>query len=145
MKKGIDLSVYNEIKDYNQIKKNVDFVILRTGYGKHVTQKDKKFEEYYEHFKDIPLGVYHYSYASSKAGAILEAENCIEFLKNKKLTLPVFYDLEDKTINVSKNILTDMIKTVDINVDYYIYEWYDKNKSRKYYKIITFINYLQMI
>lgn len=111
MKKGIDLSVYNEIKDYNQIKKNVDFVIIRTGYGKHITQKDKKFEEYYEHFKDIPLGVYHYSYASSKEGALREAENCIEFLKNKKLTLPVFYDLEDKTINVSKNILTDIAIT----------------------------------
>ena len=59
---------------------------------------------------------------------------------NKKgISIYQYQDIENK------NMLIDMIKTVDINVDYYIYEWYDKNKSRKYYKIITFINYLQMI
>ena len=26
-----------------------------------------------------------------------------------------------------------MIKTIDINVDYFIYEWYNKNKSKEYY------------
>ena len=26
-----------------------------------------------------------------------------------------------------------MIKTIDINVDYFIYEWYNKNKSEEYY------------
>ena len=41
------------------------------------------------------------------------------------------YQYQDINDNI---VLTDMIKTVDINVDYFIYEWYNKNKSKEYYK-----------
>ena len=48
--------------------------------------------------------------------------------KNKKgISIYEYRDINDK------KILTDMIKTIDINVDYFIYERYNKNKSKEYY------------
>ena len=48
--------------------------------------------------------------------------------KNKKgISIYEYRDINDR------KILTDMIKTIDINVDYFIYEWYNKNKSKEYY------------
>ena len=48
--------------------------------------------------------------------------------KNKKgISIYEYRDINDE------KILTDMIKTIDINVDYFIYEWYNKNKSKEYY------------
>ena len=48
--------------------------------------------------------------------------------KNKKgISIYEYRDINDE------KILTDMIKTIDINVDYFIYEWYNNNKSKEYY------------
>ena len=74
--KGIDLSQHNNVTDWNEVAKNVDFVILRAGYGKEFSQIDKKFEEYYVECKKrkIPVGCYWYSYAKTKVEAEKEAE-----------------------------------------------------------------------
>ena len=44
---------------------------------------------------EFQFGVYHYSYVNSIDRAILEAKNCLNFIKGKKIDLPVFYDLEE--------------------------------------------------
>ena len=41
---GVDLSQHNIVTNWNEVAKNVDFVILRAGYGKEFSQIDKKFE-----------------------------------------------------------------------------------------------------
>lgn len=47
MLKGIDVSVWQGSIDWSKTKNEIDFAILRAGYGRHVSQKDDRFEEYY--------------------------------------------------------------------------------------------------
>ena len=109
--KGIDVSKWQGDIDYKKASNNIDFVIIRIGYGKYESQKDPYFERNYEGFKNqnIPIGVYHYSYAKSVDDAKKEAEVVIKWLNNRSLNLPVYYDIEDKSqINLGKKTLTNM-------------------------------------
>ena len=101
MIKGVDLSTWNRNVDYEGLKKSgVEFAILRIGYGKDARQRDEMFDEHYRGCKDagIKVGAYHYSYCNKMENAIKEAENCLRYLDGIELDLPVFYDLEDKTL-----------------------------------------------
>lgn len=94
--KGIDISEYQNVINWDKL--NVDFVIIRAGYGKHTSQKDKLFEQHYANAKskNIPIGAYWYSYAMNEADAKQEAKACIEILKNKKFEYPIYYDIEEQ-------------------------------------------------
>jgi lysozyme len=98
--KGIDLSAHNGAVDFNKLKQdnNIDFVILRAGFGKVSTQKDKMFETYYKGCKDnnIPIGAYWFSYCLNEADAILEAKACMECIKDKQFEYPIYFDMEIK-------------------------------------------------
>ena len=112
--KGIDISKYQGDIDFNKVSKNVDFVIIRIGYGMYENQKDIKFEQNYAGFKNsnIPIGVYLYSYALNEKDAEREADVVIKWLNNRELNLPVYYDIEDKTqVNLGKKTLTNMCDT----------------------------------
>lgn len=103
MKKGIDLSEWQISVDYSKLKEQgIDFAIIRCGYGRDKTQKDKMFETHYEGLKKagIKIGCYIYSYANKVADGKLEAKNCLQFIKGKTFDLPVFYDLEDKVTSI---------------------------------------------
>ena len=113
--KGIDLSCWQEKVNYLELKaQGIDFAIIRCGFGKNISQKDSKFEDHYAGLKyaGIKIGAYLYSYANTIEGAKVEAKNCLEFIKNKKFDLPIFYDLEDAktTGNASKETITEMAK-----------------------------------
>ena len=99
MLKGIDVSVWQGSIDWSKVKDQVDFAILRAGYGRHASQKDDRFEEYYAACKKygIPVGVYWFSYATTKSEAILEAKACIEVLEGKSFEYPILYDVEHST------------------------------------------------
>ena len=117
MIKGIDLSTYQRNVDYNKLKEDgIEFAILRIGYGKDAGQKDEMFDEHYRGCKDagIKVGAYHYSYCTTEKNAILEAENCLKYLDGIELDLPVFYDLEDKTI-LNNNVDVEEIATIFCN------------------------------
>ena len=46
--KIIDVSKHNVINDWKKVKASgVDGVIIRAGYGRHISQKDPTFEKYY--------------------------------------------------------------------------------------------------
>ena len=101
-KVGIDISQYQKGIDFNAIKNQYDFVILRGGYtGFGSTRplvKDECFEEFYKACKDrgIPVGVYWYSCANSRAFGEKEATFLYdECLKGKKFQYPVYIDVED--------------------------------------------------
>lgn len=101
MIKGVDLSTHNKNVDYKALKDSgVEFAILRIGYGKDDNQRDEMFDEHYRGCKEvgIKVGAYHYSYCNKMENAIKEAENCLRYLDGIELDLPVFYDLEDKTL-----------------------------------------------
>lgn len=99
MTKGIDVSVYQRNVDYKKVKAaGIDFVIIRAGFGKEVSQKDKEFERHYRNAKaaGLDVGAYWYSYATSVKDAEKEAYTCLETIKGKVFEYPIFYDLEEK-------------------------------------------------
>lgn len=99
--KGIDLSTYQRNVNYLSLKADgIEFAIIRAGFGKNESQKDDMLENHYAGFRyvNIPIGFYHYSYVNSEENALLEAKNCLKFIKDKKCELPVFLDLEEKLI-----------------------------------------------
>ena len=109
---GIDLSQHNVVTDWNDVAKNVDFVILRAGYGKEFSQIDKKFESYYAECKKrkSPVGCYWYSYAKSKDEAEKEAEVFLKTIKGKQFEFPVYYDVEEYNIfKLGKKAVSEII------------------------------------
>lgn len=109
--RGIDISKHQGDIDFSKACKNIDFAIIRIGYGMYESQKDSKFERNYEGFRNngIPIGVYLYSYALSVEDAKREADVVIKWLNGRQLNLPVYFDIEDKSqVNLGKKTLTDM-------------------------------------
>lgn len=99
--KGIDISHHQKAGKVNfkSLKKlGYDFVILRAGYGKVLSQKDKAFESHYAGAKQagLHIGAYHYSYATTVAEAKQEAKCFLSWIKDKQLDYPVVFDIEDK-------------------------------------------------
>ena len=102
---GIDVSEHNGALDWAKIKASgVQFAIIRTGYG--ASHVDNYFEKNIQGAlaQNIPVGVYHFSYALSAAGAKNEAAFVLKLLEPYKdmLTLPVFYDFEYDTVDYAK-------------------------------------------
>lgn len=98
--KGIDVSVHNGKIDWQKVKESgVQFVIIRAGYGKVASQKDKRFEENYAGAKAVglPIGAYWYSYAKTVDEVKQEAAACIEVLKGKQFEFPIWFDQEEKS------------------------------------------------
>ena len=98
-KYGIDVSRHQGNIDWTKVRNSekVDFAILRAGYGKDISQKDSKFEEYYAkcNANQIPVGTYWYSYALSPEETRQEAEVFLQVIKSKKFAYPVYFDLEE--------------------------------------------------
>ena len=112
--RGIDVSKWQGDIDFNKVKSNIDFIITRIGYGMYENQKDPKFERNYSEAirNNIPIGVYLYSYATNVDEAKREADLVVKWLNNRKLNLPVYYDVEDKSQQtLSKSTLTKMCET----------------------------------
>lgn len=109
---GIDVSTWQKDVDYHKAvtEGHVEFAMLRAGFGKNVAeQKDNMFDKHYEGFtrEGIPVGAYQYSYATSPAGAILEAEAMLEWIKGKPMNLPLFLDMEEtSTAQLGKDTCT---------------------------------------
>ena len=96
MKKGIDVSRFQGEIKWERL--NVDFAILRAGYGREVSQKDYYFERNYAECKrlGIPVGCYWYSYATTAEDARKEARACLEVIKGKQFEYPVYFDVEEQ-------------------------------------------------
>lgn len=114
--KGIDVSEFQGEIDWNKVKNdNVDFAILRLGFGMDIESQDDKYIE--RNIKEcenlgIPYGVYLFSYADSVEKAKSEAEHTLRIIKGHKLALGVWYDIEDNNTSgkVGKNELADIIE-----------------------------------
>ena len=153
---GLDLSEHNGNLDFNEIKKNHQFVILRCGYGSLYHQKDKKFDEYYKQAKSagLKIGVYLYGYSLTEKDSKGEAEACLKWIKGKQLDMPVFYDMEDDDGYKSKHgmpnnatlvkicdTFCDIISKAGYETGVYASEyWFDtklKGINRKYHKWVA--------
>lgn len=112
--KGIDVSKYQGTIDWEKVKGDgIKFAILRAGFGKLITQKDPKFEEYYNGAKSVglPVGAYWYSYATSVEEAKQEAKTLLEVIKGKQFEYPIYYDVEEMDqFNLGKEVVSNIIK-----------------------------------
>lgn len=100
MKTGIDVSEWQGVIDWDKVKGKIDFAILRAGYGRAVSQVDKKFEANYKACKEkgIPCGVYWYSYATTPEEAEKEAETLLSVIKGKQFEYPIYFDVEESKV-----------------------------------------------
>lgn len=102
MKPILDISEWQTGLNYAQLAKQIDGVIIRcgaTGYGDtHAVFEDSRFEEHYNGFKaqGVPIGVYFYAGAPTEAKVAEEAALVARVLRNKKIDLPVYYDIEEQ-------------------------------------------------
>lgn len=98
---GCDVSVWQGYNiDFNKVKAaGINFVILRAGYGKYISQKDPTFEGNYKRAKaaGLNVGAYWYSYAQSEADAKQEANVFLEAVKGKTFEMPLYFDLEERS------------------------------------------------
>lgn len=115
MANGIDVSHHNGVIDWTKVKRNtnVEFAIIRAGYGNSKTQIDKKFETNYKNATAVglPLGAYWYSYATNTNDILKECKVFLEVIKDKKFSYPIWLDIEEKTqANLSSSVINDMVK-----------------------------------
>ena len=112
-KKGIDVSYAQGNIDFSKVNKNeVQFAIIRSSFGWEANQKDNQFERNYANFKklNIPVGAYHYSYATNAKEGKKEADYCYQCIKGKSFELPIYFDIEDNSvIKYGKRKLTDAV------------------------------------
>lgn len=102
--KGIDVSEHQGTIDWDKVaKSDVDYVIIRCGYGDDLeSQDDKQWARNVRACIDrgIPYGVYIYSYASTTEMALSEANHVIRLLRaaGADPAYPVYLDLEDERV-----------------------------------------------
>ena len=100
MAKGIDVSKHQGVINWEKVKASgqVDFAILRAGFGKESSQIDVQFERNYSECKrlGIPCGAYWFSYAMSADEAKREAQVFLQTIKGKSFEYPVYMDLENE-------------------------------------------------
>lgn len=96
--KGIDVSHHQGTIDWDAASAQIDFAILRCGYGDDMqSQDDGQWERNASECErlSIPYGVYIYSYALTDEQALSEAQHVLRLLQGHNPALPVFLDLED--------------------------------------------------
>ena len=114
MRMGIDVSSYQGRIDWNKVKDEIDFAIIRCGWGNDdVRQDDVYYERNARLCKElgIPFGVYLYSYATNLEEARSEVLHTLRLIKDKELEYPVFLDVESKRqMALPKEELTEIVK-----------------------------------
>lgn len=99
---GIDVSDYQGDIDWETVKGQIDFAILKIGWiGNFNNHKmERTFERNFEECKrlKIPIGIYVYCYSNSTETVLQGAEWVINQLDGRYLEMPIFLDMEDHTI-----------------------------------------------
>lgn len=100
--KGIDVSTHQGVIDWNKVKGNVDFVVIRAGYGKN--NIDNQAFNNVKGCTDngIPFGLYWFSYAYTVEMARKEAQYLLSFVKGHTPLLPLYFDFEYDSANYAK-------------------------------------------
>lgn len=94
MKKGIDVSVHQGVIDWEKVNPEIDFAIIRAGYGLGTVDKQFEYNSQMCERLNIPYGVYWFSYAYTVQQAQIEAESCLNLLRSKNPTYPIAFDWE---------------------------------------------------
>jgi GH25 family lysozyme M1 (1,4-beta-N-acetylmuramidase) len=132
--KGIDISTWNKQLNYDEVARNIDFVIIRVGYGVSYLpneQRDELFDSHYNGLKGKTLlGAYYYAYGKSYADGVKEAENCLAYMGDKKFELPIYYDMEEKkNTKEAGQGFVDRIRQAGLKCGIYASTSFYKNKE----------------
>ena len=105
MIKGIDVSEFQGNIDWTKVKNDgVKFAILKLGniYDTDANYKDSKFDTNYKNARanGIKVGAYIYNYCNTVDNLKKGLDWAFEKLAGKELDLPLYLDMEDKTIAV---------------------------------------------
>lgn len=105
-KRGIDISAHQGDINLSALKSQIDFVIIRVGYGVSGSI-DTKFKRNADLCKSlgIPFGFYWYSYALNVSGAEQEAQNFLNAVAPYKdsYSMGCWFDMEDADGYKKKN------------------------------------------
>lgn len=102
--KGIDISEFNGIIDFDKVVKEVDYVMIRAGFGARTklnkpAKEDKLLRKNIEGCLKVglPFGIYYYSYALDEKEAKDEVSFILSTIKDYKdlVSFPVAIDMED--------------------------------------------------
>lgn len=96
---GIDLSRWNQVEDFEQVKASgMDFVILKAGGSDYGFYEDSRFSDYYDRATAAGLDVGAYYFAGplflGRTSGVLDAQRFINILGVRKFSYPVFIDIE---------------------------------------------------
>ena len=91
-----DISTWQGGIDYQAIRERTNYCILRAGFE---YTEDNQFENHYANLQGLNLGAYWYSYAQSPDEAREEARTFLRVVDGKKLTLPLYLDIEDPSMS----------------------------------------------
>ena len=98
----IDVSEHNGTINWESVKAaGIQGAIIRCGYGMDMTsQDDKQWSRNVSECERLGIlyGVYLYSYADNADKARSEAQHVLRLIKGRKLSFPVYYDLEQAGI-----------------------------------------------
>ena len=134
----IDVSEHNGKLDWEKLKPQIEGAIIRCGFGSdYSAQDDAYFERNTSECErlGIPYGVYIYSYANNVNKAKSEANHVKRLVKGKKLSFPIFYDLEEERYssyasNMAKTWMEAMAGySIGIYASVYWWKNYLKNVS----------------
>lgn len=141
--KGIDVSTHEGDIRWEEVKGNIDFAIIRAGYGKNnidsrAVANVRGCEE-----NGIPFGLYWFSYAYTVEMARQEAKYLLEFAKGHTPLYPLYFDFEydsdkwaeKKGVTVTPELLREMatafceeLENAGYYVGIYANDDYIKNK-----------------
>lgn len=101
-KHGIDVSSWQGDIDWGVAKNNIDFAIIRAGYGKN--NIDNKAEQNVKGCENngIPFGLYWFSYAYTVEMARKEAQYLLQFVKGHTPLFPLYFDFEYDSVEYAK-------------------------------------------
>lgn len=117
---GIDVSAWQNEIDFNKVKEdNVEFVMIRIGYGYNKDGEIIVDKQFYDNFRkakeaNLKVGLYFYSYAKNIKEAKSQADWIVTTIKKEKLDLPIAFDFEDwNNFNDYNLSLTDLNMIAD--------------------------------
>lgn len=94
MKKGIDVSSYNGTIEWPTVANEIDFAMIRAGYGKNHIDVKAIDNMNGCNLNSIPFGLYWFSYALSPDDALDEADYTCNIADLYAPTLPIAFDWE---------------------------------------------------
>lgn len=110
--RGIDISEFNGNVNLAALKDEIDFVIIRCGYGSNYgSQDDVEYEANVRKCEaaGIPYGVYLYSYARNESMARSEAAHALRLLEGKRPLYGVWYDVEDSSLPSGEALVDNVL------------------------------------